>query len=317
MRNNIKRTLAYEDLDQQRKLIGQDEIPSFTEPVVILGDPGLGKSVLTQELGEQAGLQYFHAGTFVRRALSDALNSERPIIDGLDQITSATPGAAIERVLEQLARIGNPPFILSCRESDWLGAADRVRIEDDYGVPPLLLHLQPFAREDAGSFLSQEFPDVDADGLLAHLAAHRIEALYGNPLTLRLLGEVAQAEGSLPETRVQLLDRACPLLLKEDDRRHHLPDSHAYQGEEELLLASGAICAAQLLCGRVGVHTGPNTETPDDWLNVAEIAGLPFGKVSREALKTRLFHAQGGKPFRTYPPSDCRVSRSHVARPLL
>ena len=299
MRTHIKRTLAYEDPEQRRKLIGQDKITSFTEPVVILGDPGLGKSVLTQELGKQAGLRYFHAGTFMR-CFGPTLpkdNGDRPIIDGLDQITSVVPGAAIERILEQLARIGNPPFILSCREADWLGAADRVRIEDDYGVPPLLLHLQPFAREDARNFLSQEFPDVDADGILAHLADHGIEALYGNPLTLRLFGEVAQAEGFLPESRVQLLDRACPVLLKEDNRRHHLPGSHAYEGEEQLLLASGAIFAAQLLCGRMGVHTGPSTETPDDWINVTAFTGLMFGHISRSALKTRLFHAQGEGRF--------------------
>ena len=299
MRNNIKRTLAYEDPEQGRKLIGQDKITSFTEPVVILGDPGLGKSVLTQELGKQDGLQYFHAGTFVRCSFPSTPNdkSDRPIIDGLDQITSVAPGAAIEHILEQLARIGNPPFILSCREADWLGAADRVRIEDDYGVPPLLLHLQPFAHEDARNFLSQEFPDVDADGILDHLADHGIEALYGNPLTLRLFGEVAQVEGSLPESRVQLLDHACPVLLKEDNLRHHLPGSHAYEREKELLLASGAIFATQLLCGRTGVHIGPNTGTPDHWINIIDVTGLMFGHISREALKTRLFCAQGEGRF--------------------
>ena len=296
---NIKRTLAHEAAKQKTKLVGQDEIASFSQPVVILGDPGLGKSVLTDELGKQDGLRYYHAGTFVRRAFSGSSigRGERPVIDGLDQITSAAPGAAVELVLKQLSRIENPPFILSCREADWLGAADRVRIEDDYGVPPLLLHLQPFTREDAWSFLSQQFPDVDADGLLAHLAAHRIETLYGNPLTLRLLGEVAQTKGFLPKTRAQLFDRACRVLLKEDNRRHHLPGLHAYASEEELLLACGSICATQLLTGRMGVYTGPNIDTPDDWLNVAEIAGLPFGQGSRQALKTRLFHAQGESRF--------------------
>ena len=46
----IERTLAYEDGQGRQNTIRQDEIPTFREPVVILGDPGLGKSVLTRSL---------------------------------------------------------------------------------------------------------------------------------------------------------------------------------------------------------------------------------------------------------------------------
>ena len=279
-------------------LIGQDEIRSFSEPVVILGDPGLGKSVLTRELGEQAEMQYFHAGTFERNADLTSLvgKSERVILDGLDEIASAAPGGAVDAVLRKLSALGNPPFILSCREADWLGATDRVRIEDDYGSAPVLLHLQPFTRDDARTFLSGKFPEIDADGLLAHLADHGIETLYGNPLTLRLLGEVAQAEGPLPETRAQLFDQACRVMLKEDNPRHH-QDSHVQATEEDLLLAAGAICAAQLLCGRVGIHRGPYAETPSEYLNIADVKGLQFGKVADDAVRTRVFQAEGENRF--------------------
>ena len=131
------------------------------------------------------------AGTFIRTHKPETLIApgDRIIVDGLDQIASAAPGGSVEAVLRQLSQMSYPLFILSCREADWLGAADRVRIEDDYGVAPVLLHLQPFTRDDARTFLSQKFPDIDADGLLYHLADRGIEALYGNPLTLRLLGE--------------------------------------------------------------------------------------------------------------------------------
>ena len=298
MPNNIKRTLDYEDPEQGRMRIGQDEIPSFSGPVVILGDPGLGKSVLTQELGEQAGMRYFRAGTFERSAAptSPMGKSDRFILDGLDEVASAAPGGAVDAVLRKLSALGNPPFILSCREADWLGAADRVRIKDDYGSAPVLLHLQPFTHDDARTFLSQEFPEVDAEGLLAHLTDRGIETLYGNPLTLRLLGEVAQAEGPLPESRVQLFDRAGRVMLKEDNPRHH-QDSHVQRREEDLLLAAGAICAAQLLCGRIGVHTGPYAETPGEFLNIADVTGLQFGQSANDAVKIRLFRAEGETRF--------------------
>ena len=192
--------------------------------------------------------------------------------------------------------MGYPAFILSCREADWLGAADRIRIKDDYGDEPVLLRLQPFTRDDARTFLSQEFPEIDPHSLLDHIAERGIEALYGNPLTLRMLGEVALVSGSLPETRADLFDRACRVMLKEKNPRHH-GASHTQTGEKELLLAAGAVCATQLLCDRVGVYTGPNAETPEGFLHVADVKGLPRCASTNEALKTRIFQAEGENLF--------------------
>ena len=298
MSNSIKRTLTYEDHKQERKVIGQDEIAGFGEPVVILGDPGLGKSVLTGELGGWPRMKYISAGKFVRKANPDTLigGDDRIIIDGLDEIASSAAGGAVEAVLKQLSAAGNPPFILSCREADWLGAVDRFKIEDDYAVKPVLLHLQPFRKDDARAFLSNEFQGIDTERVLDHLANHGIEDIYRNPLTLRLLGEVAQQEGQLPETRAGLFDRACRVMLKEDNPRH-LGDPHVHKNEEELLLAAGSICATQLLCDRIGVYTGAYIETPEGFLNVADVAELPFGQARNDALRIRLFQAEGENRF--------------------
>ena len=294
----IERTLAYADPNQGQEVIRQDEIASFLGPVLILGDPGLGKSWLTQELGGRPEMKYSRAGTFVRTAVPESLiaEGERIIIDGLDEIASATPGGAVEVVLRQLSAMDNPPFILSCREADWLGAADRVRIEDDYGVAPVVLHLQPFTRDDALTFLSEEFPEIDAESVLIHLANRGIEDIHKNPLTLRMLGEIAQDKGQLPETRAQLFDRACRVMLKEKNPRH-LQQSHVKRDEEGLLLAAGAICATQLLCDRIGVCTGPYAETPDGFVNITDVARLPFGQAGNDALKIRLFQAEGERRF--------------------
>ena len=55
--------------------------------------------------------------------------------------------------------MGKPSFILSCREADWMGAADHIKIEDDYGAAPVVLQLQPFARNDAiVIFFRENFP---------------------------------------------------------------------------------------------------------------------------------------------------------------
>ena len=254
--------------------------------------------MLTRWLGEQPGMKFVRASTFVRAAnpANSVAGTERIIVDGLDEIASAAPGGAVDAVLKQLSAIGNPPFVLSCRAADWLGAADRVKIGDDYDAAPVLLHLRPFTEDDARAFLSEEFPAIDSGEVLAHLARCGIESLYENPLTLRMLGEVAQDDEPLPETRAHLFGRACHVMLREPNPRHHR-DSHARRSEEELLMAAGALCAAQLLCGRIGIFDGPNMETPEGYLNAVDIAALPFGGPANDALRVRLFQSEGENRF--------------------
>ena len=84
-----------------------------------------------------------------------------------------------------------------------------------------MLHLRPFTDDDARTFLSEQFPAIDPTEVLAHLERCGIESLYENPLTLRMLGEVAQHDGPLPETRAELFHSACRVMLKEENPRHH------------------------------------------------------------------------------------------------
>ena len=243
-------------------------------------------------------MHYIPAGTFVRSANPGSLivRGQRIVIDGLDEIASATPGGGIDAVLTKLSAMDQPAFVLSCREVDWRGAADRIKIQDDYGEEPILLHLQPFEYADAYEFLLHEFPGLDVATLLDHVATRGLEGIYKNPLTLRLLGEVARSEHELPETRADLLDRACHVMLKEENP-HHADDPHVQRTPEELLQAAGAMCAMQLLCGRIGVYDGPSAQTPEGFANISDVAPMPSGDTSRDVLRTRIFEAEGEHRF--------------------
>ena len=111
-----------------------------------------------------------------------------------------------------------------------------------------------------------------------------------------MLAEVASTDSRLPETRSELFDRACPVMLEERNPRHDAA-SHARKTDEELLLAAGAICAALLLCDRVGVYVGPTRRTPEGFVNLADLGELPYGNCVNDARRTRLFQAEGENRF--------------------
>jgi hypothetical protein len=252
-----------------------------------------------QSLGRLVSHQYVRAGRFVRsKAPANFLPPAggRLIIDGLDEVASATVGGGVDAVLEQLSAISNPPFILSSREADWSGASSRARIEDDYGEAVSILHLEPFDRDDADAFLRSFFPDVDAGAVLDHLAARGLEEIYRDPLTLRMIGEVARAETTLPGNRAELLERACTIMLREENPRHQ-DTGHALRSDEDLLLAVGAICAGLLLCDHSAVFAGPKARTPADALHLSSVQNLQLADAASEALKTRLFQADGEAGF--------------------
>jgi len=278
--------------------VQQDDIEGISGPVVILGDPGMGKSILAKAVGRLPGFTYVRASSFVRNGQPENLISagECLVIDGLDEIASATVGGGVDAVLIQLSKMDFPRFILSSREVDWRGASDRIKIEDDYGQQATLLHLLPFDEDDAERFLASNFPDVDARALLEYLADRGLDDIYKNPLTLRLIGEIAATEESLPASRAELLDRACRVLVAEENPRHQDAE-HARLTTDDLLLAAGAHAASQLLCDLSGVFTGAEGRTPNNYAHVAWAASLPFGKAAGATLRTRLFEAEGENRF--------------------
>ena len=117
-----------------------------------------------------------------------------------------------------------------------------------YGAEPTVFSIEPLTRREAHAFILQHQPGVDAEHILEHLDVHRLSDLYRNPLTLTLLGRVAQRDTHLPDTRAALFQRVCEITWPEHD-----PDRQetglGQISEDQALDAAGAISAALLLAG--------------------------------------------------------------------
>jgi hypothetical protein len=289
----IPRTLIRDRAQHDEKVIADSDIPSIEAPVIILGDPGLGKTKLTKALEERFGFKRFTGGSFYRMedyARLQTAPDSKLIIDGLDEITSSSSFSAIDEVLRKLSKVGSPNFILSCRSADWQGSTDRYKIREDYGVEPVTLHLQPFGYEDATTFLNTYNEAISAHEALDELDRQDLSEFYVNPLTLTMVAEILAAGQGLPKGRGDLFESASKLLTSERNPVHRRSKT-AQSSLESLLDSAGAVFSQLLLSGSLGVTDRAWDEVPVGYVHLGELDEISGAPAIREALKTRLFQS--------------------------
>lgn len=290
----VPRTLSVRLGDElEAREIGEADLTRGELPLVILGEPGIGKSALTRHLADRLGAHWIPAGSFCRAADPRAVVSGHDgplIIDGLDEVTVQARGAAIDQVLTGLSKLGNPPFVLACRAADWQASSGRHKIEQDYRVSPHVAHLQPLRRAESLALFSTLAPQADADAVFRQLDARGLDDFYGNPLTLELLARVVAAGGGLPAGKAALFRSACELLVTEVNRGHG-EGALATTDVERLLDAAGAAFATLLLSSDVGVSTRPASRTPPGFAGLPSLSGLPDGELIPVVVGAALFRS--------------------------
>lgn len=293
------RQLSVGDASVLDNRIDEVGILALADNKIVLGEPGIGKSELMRELGRRIGVEPVTAIRFINsKNPSNLVSAGKPLlIDGLDEAMSRREGDAIDAILAQLEEAHAPSFILSCRSREWQ-ARSVSNLRQLYGADPKVLTLEPFDRAEARAYLLARNPKVDADHVLDHLAAHNLEDLYRNPLTLGLMGRVAASDSQLPASRAALFERVCALVWPEHD-----PDRQdlglAQLTQDEALDAAGAIAASLLFAGAETASAAGAAQVTQGDLRLAEIERLPQATAVRVIYTSKLFHSVG--PLRAKP----------------
>lgn len=289
---SISRTLWYRVGDDTQNLVAS-ELIGRPEPLIVLGEAGMGKSHLLEELATHADYALCTARQLINRFEPSTLMGQARVlvIDALDEVAASGNGDAVDRVLQQLGRLGYPRFVLSCRVSEWRSATGLQAVREQYDCPPLELHLAPFTSEDAALFLTACLGSEKARQVISHFNQRGLDGLLGNPQTLQLIARVAHT--SLPESRSELFAQATDLL-----RVEHREEKFGQQPSEVAALdGAGAAFAALILTGSEALSMAllPNQGGGD--LVISEVERLPGAEVLQKILGTRLFKAYSAKRF--------------------
>ncbi len=290
---HLSRTLRYKNQAEERDIL-QEDLHLHAEPLVILGEAGMGKTSLLSWLAETHGYAHCTANNLLNRHNPKTLlnDSKVLVIDALDEVSSHGAGDAIDRILQKLGELDYPRFILSCRVADWRSATGTQAISEQYDQPPLQLHLNPLTNDDVQAFLGRRLTSARAESTIEHFEQLGFSDWLGNPQTLDLI-ITAISGGSLPQTRSELFELAVRQLAHEhNDARadRQLPQATA-------LSAAGAVCATLILSGCETITRKAQANISSDELSLTELQRLPDGQYIEQVLGARIFKATSPDSF--------------------
>ncbi|NIY87607.1 NACHT domain-containing protein [Vibrio campbellii] len=293
IRSSIERSLWFE-YKGDRKEITESELNTLTEPLVILGEAGMGKSFLLNRLSEHAEYQFCTARKLIRSCKPSMIlgNARVLVIDALDEVSSQKDGAAVDSILQKLQEIGCPSFILSCRVADWQSATAINSINEDYSKKPIELHLMPFNHYDIQSFLSLSLGEVQSQNVVQHFNDLGLGQLLGNPQTLELISKVARS-GDLPNSKGELFERAIDVLWCE----HNDTRAQTQLDKETTIKAAGAAFASLILTGNEALTRKAAANIAEGELSFTDIRTLPNAEALNDVIAARLFKSNGVDRF--------------------
>jgi predicted NACHT family NTPase len=229
--------------DQLRPISAYDNAAN----IVLLGDPGAGKTHTFRECAARCGGRYVTARTFL---VTPAAKFDGTLfIDGLDEKRAGRSDRdTVDALVEKLFAVGPSRVRISSRAADWLGDSDLAALRPYFELSgvPVVLQLDRLSEDEQRAVLQAERLSAgDADAFLRETTDRALGDFLENPQNLIMLLRAVQT-GKWPATRKELFELSTQIMLKEFNTDRARSGSGVYT-VDELRPAAGAVCAARLI----------------------------------------------------------------------
>ena len=257
---------------------------------VLIAEPGAGKTTAFETEAASQGGTYVTVRNFRTFDDKPEWHDTTLFLDGLDESRAGTEDGwtPLDDIRKKLDRLGCPPFRLSCRWADWMAATDKEALKD---VSPdgavTVIRLDPLSEQNIKAILANNHGVEDTDGFVRAARERGVDRLLGNPQNLDMLAK-SVLQGEWPDSRKETFDRACRMLVREQNGEH-LAVNPSSVDTSLLIEAAGRLCAAQLLSGAAGYTLPDRAEPAGDFPSFTEVYGEAGDVTARNVLGTRLF----------------------------
>jgi hypothetical protein len=262
------------------KIYTETELLSASNYVVVLAEPGGGKTELMGSLAQQLDTTVIIASKFVyvgAKAKNISL-----VIDAFDEL-SKVDASGIYKLLGQAESFNPARVYLSSRSSEWDNAATNA-FKDFFGHPILVVRLCEFDQSEQRAIFNHHVPGEDFAAFQSEVARFDLDMLLPNPQFLKLFADAyIESERHFTDKR-SIFAQAVERLAKEVNPNVASRD-RTLSTDQKVSMAS-EVFTKLLLSGAEGVCTNEATENRMYPL----LASLFDGNTESDSiLATRLF----------------------------
>lgn len=256
-------------------------------PLIILGEPGAGKSELLRFASEKFDTPIYNASTVDALPAFDE-QSYLIIVDGIDEITAYETGIPVNKILAKLPKTAL--FVLSCRAADWQDTINTRIINQKWQQQPIVGRLMPLKQQEIIDFVNANGEGRNGKEFLKEAQQRDVVDLLRNPQNLLLLLKAVKSNG-WPGTRLELYENASHELVKEFNFTHGSINK-TRPALEQLIEAAGFIFAQLLLSGKTSISLDGQVDR--EYPEPSELISEDFDNdFIQSALSTKLFRITG------------------------
>lgn len=258
----------------------EEELLAAARYVVVLAEPGAGKTALMGSLAQQLGTREVTASKFAHS--SETSNNVPLVIDAFDELAKFD-GASIYKVLGQASSANPSHLYLSSRSSEWGIAATNI-FEECMAHPPLIVWLYEFSESEQRKIFEYHVSGEDFSAFREEVARFDLEMLLPNPQFLKLFAGAYIESGRQFADKRSIFEQAVERLAKESNTQVGMTSSTLSIPQK--IDFSSKVFATLLLSGAEGVS---KSEAAEDGMYPA-LNSLCNGNIPADALlATQLF----------------------------
>lgn len=246
----LERSLSCDD-----KTYTETELLAASSHIVVLAEPGGGKTELMKSLARKLGSSIINASVF---AFAGANEESCPlVIDAVDEVAKIDQ-LGIHKLLAQAKKSKPTNVIMSSRSSEW-GLASTSIFEQFIGSSPLVVRLREFEQDEQKAIFEHHAVGENFSAFQAEIIRFNLEMLLPNPQFLKMFTDAYLESGRHFASKRSIFTLAVERLAKEVNK--NIPKSSSPLSIARKVSLSSEVYAKLLLSGAEGVSTIEATES--------------------------------------------------------